>query len=115
MMSQEKPAATAAVLEELYATVEARRDDDPSSSYTASLYARGIGGIARKLGEEATETLVAALDGSAAEVTSESADLLYHLLVLWAEKGVRPEDVWAELARRRGTSGIAEKRARDKP
>ena len=102
------------VLERLYAAIEARRDADPEESYTARLFARGPEKIAQKLGEEAVETVIAAAAGKRPEVVTESADLLYHLLVAWAEAGVAPEDVWAELARREGVSGIAEKRARSK-
>ena len=98
----------------LYAAIEARKGADPEESYTARLFARGPEKIAQKLGEEAVETVIAAAAGRRAEVVAESADLLYHLLVAWAEAGIAPEDVWAELARREGVSGIAEKRARGK-
>lgn len=75
------------VLQRLYAVIESRRGADASSSYTASLFDKGLDEITRKVGEEATETIVAALSGKAnAEITAESADLLYHLMVLWAEK-----------------------------
>ena len=74
--------------------------------------AQGAPKIAQKLGEEAVETVIAALTEERAAVTAESADLLYHLLVLWVERGVTPEDVWAELARREGVSGLAEKSSR---
>ena len=101
------------VLDALFATIAARKGGDPAVSYTEKLLAAGRPAIARKLGEEAVEAVVAALGGEGAErVTAESADLLYHLLVLWAECGVAPAAVWAELERRRGTSGIAEKAAR---
>ncbi len=96
-----------AVLGRLFETILGRRGGDPETSRTARLFAKGKGKIAQKLGEEAVETIIAALDESPDRVASESADLLYHLLVLWAETGVRPEDVWAELARRQGTSRIA--------
>ena len=102
------------VLARLYAAIEARRGADPEESYTARLFARGPEKIAQKLGEEAVETVIAAAAGKRAEVVTESADLLYHLLVAWAEAGVAPADVWAELARREGVSGIAEKQARSK-
>ena len=101
-----------AVIERLFRLIESRRGADPGSSYTARLFAKGRGKIAEKLGEEAIETVVAALSQGPEEVAAESADLLYHLLVLWAETGVEPADVWAELARREGTSGLAEKKAR---
>ena len=99
-------------LDHLFAVIAARKGADPKSSYTAKLFARGAPKIAQKLGEEAVETVIAALSEDRAAVTAESADLLYHLLVLWAERGVAPEDVWAELARREGVSGLAEKASR---
>ncbi len=101
-----------AVLERLYRVIESRRGGDPESSYTASLLAKGNEAIARKLGEEAVETVIAAIAGGRERLISESADLIYHLLVNWAEAGVRPQDVWAELARREGISGHEEKRRR---
>jgi len=103
------------VLARLYATIAARKGGDPESSYTAKLLAGGPSAIARKLGEESIETVIAALQNDSAQTVRESADLLYHLLVLWAACGIAPDDVWAELARREGTSGIAEKAARAKP
>jgi phosphoribosyl-ATP pyrophosphohydrolase len=102
------------ILERLFSVIESRKGADPASSYTAKLLAEGKGRIAKKLGEEATETVIAAAAGTPAAVARESADLLYHLLVLWAAAGVNPADVWAELARREGTSGLAEKAARPK-
>ena len=101
-----------AQLDRLFATIESRRGADPESSYTAQLFAGGVGAIAQKVGEEAVEVVVAAHHTSPQHVTGESADLLYHLLVLWAEVGIAPADVWAELARREGTSGLDEKAAR---
>jgi phosphoribosyl-ATP pyrophosphohydrolase len=103
---------TAEILERLFSVIESRKGGDPASSYTAKLLTEGKGRIARKLGEEATETVIAAASGTPSEVARESADLLYHLLVLWAAAGVTPAEVWAELARREGTSGLAEKAAR---
>jgi phosphoribosyl-ATP pyrophosphohydrolase len=100
------------VLERLFALIESRRGGDPSQSYTARLFAEGRAKIARKTGEEAIEVVIAALEGGRESVAKESADLLYHLLVLWADAGVAPDDVWRELARREGTSGLAEKAAR---
>ncbi|MEE9479665.1 MAG: phosphoribosyl-ATP diphosphatase [Kiloniellales bacterium] len=102
----------ASVLERLYAVIESRRTADPAQSHTAALFAEGPRAIAKKLGEEAVETVIEGADGDKARLVSESADLLYHLLVLWAARGVEPTEVWAELERRRGTSGIAEKAAR---
>ncbi len=101
-----------AVLERLYRVIESRRGGDPDASYTASLLAKGNEAIAQKLGEEAVETVIAATTGVNRRLISESADLLYHLLVSWAAAGVRPQDVWAELARREGISGHDEKRRR---
>ena len=102
----------AEILKRLYATILARKGADPGVSYSASLLAAGTEKIAKKLGEEAMETALAAAGGDKSRIAAESADLLYHLLVLWAHAGVAPEDVWAELARREGASGIAEKQGR---
>ena len=99
----------ATILERLFLVIEDRKGGDPASSYTAKLLAEGRIKIAKKLGEEATETVIAATAGTKAEIARESADLLYHLLVLWAASGVKPAEVWSELARREGTSGLAEK------
>ncbi len=107
-----EPEATVAVLERLFAVIESRRGADPEESYTAKLFAGGAEEIARKLGEEAIETIIESLQSRNDKLIHESADLLYHLLVLWAERGVRPAQVWAELGRREGISGRAEKRAR---
>lgn len=103
---------TAAVLDRLFATIEARKNAAPDVSYTAKLLAGGTPAIAAKITEEAAETVAAALGEGPEALTRESADLLYHLCVLWADGGIRPEDVWAELARREGTSGLAEKASR---
>lgn len=86
---------------------------DPSASYVAQLHARGLPAIARKLGEEAVEAVVAALSGRREELTGEAADLLFHLLVLLAEKDLALADVLAELERREGLSGLDEKAARE--
>lgn len=101
-------------LERLFEVIESRRGADPEQSHTARLFARGPDYIAKKLGEEAVETVIEGIRGDRERLAAESADLLYHLLVLWAEHGVRPADVWAALEARRGTSGIAEKAARAK-
>lgn len=101
-----------AVLDRLFATIEARKGADPASSYTAKLFSRGTGKIAQKVGEEAVETVIEAVRGDRDGVISESADLLYHLLVLWADRGVAPAEVFAKLAAREGTGGLAEKAAR---
>lgn len=99
-------------LARLEATIAARRGADAKASYVASLFARGRPVIARKLGEEAVEAVVAALVQDKAALTSEAADLIFHLMVLLADAGVPLADVLAELDRREGTSGIAEKAAR---
>ena len=100
------------ILERLFTTIESRRDADLKTSYTAQLLASGTPRIIAKITEEAGETVRAALSEGKARVVAESADLLYHLLVLWADQKVTPEEVWAELERREGTSGIEEKRRR---
>ena len=100
------------VLERLYATIAARRTADPGSSYTAKLLHQGRAVIAKKMGEEAVETAIAAVASDSDAVVAESADLIYHLLVLWADCGVEPEEVWKKLAAREGTSGLAEKASR---
>jgi phosphoribosyl-ATP pyrophosphohydrolase len=100
------------ILDRLYEVVEAKRDDDPEKSYTAKLFKRGTGKIAQKVGEEAVETVIAATSEGPEDVASESADLLYHMMVLWADRGVTPEQVWETLAKRQGISGIEEKRNR---
>ena len=100
------------ILERLYSVIESRKDNRPESSYTAHLLSQGMPEIARKVGEEAVETITAALTAENKNIVAESADLLFHLLVLWSEKGITPAEVWAELIRREGTSGIEEKAAR---
>ena len=99
-------------LSRLAATIAARRDADPATSWVAKLHQRGVPVIARKLGEEAVEAVVAALSGSREELVGEAADVLFHLLVLLDAKGVPLAEVLAELERREGTCGIAEKAAR---
>ncbi len=90
-------------LDALFEVIRSRRGADPASSRTARLFTRGRPWIARKVGEEAVEVVVAALAEDRQRLTEESADLLYHLLVLWAEAGLTPEDVWKELEARKGT------------
>lgn len=99
-------------LEQLYTTLLSRKGADVESSYTAKLFAKGRARIAQKVGEEAVETAIAAAQGDQSGVVNESADLLYHLLVLWAEMNIAPEEVFATLRAREGTSGIAEKAGR---
>jgi phosphoribosyl-ATP pyrophosphohydrolase len=103
------------MLDRLHAAILARRGADPASSYTAKLLARGTAKIAQKLGEETVEAVIEAVRRDRAGLVSESADLLYHLLVLWADAGIAPGEIWTELERREGISGIAEKQARPKP
>lgn len=101
-------------LQDLFETIESRRGDDPTTSYSAKLLSEGPAKIGQKISEEAVEVLVAAMQETPERVVSESADVLYHLVALWVHAGIRPDDVWAELDRRSGTSGIAEKAARPK-
>jgi phosphoribosyl-ATP pyrophosphohydrolase len=109
------PGSGAAVLDRLFAVVESRRDADPAVSHSARLLSRGPAKVAQKFGEEAVECLIEAVAGNHDALVAESADVLYHLLVLWVSAGVNPDDVWAELTRREGVSGIAEKAARARP
>jgi phosphoribosyl-ATP pyrophosphohydrolase len=100
------------ILRRLAATIEARKEGDPGASYVASLNAKGLDAILKKIGEEATETVLAAKGGDKLQVVKETADLWFHCLVMLAWHDLTPDDVLAELARREGTSGIAEKAAR---
>jgi phosphoribosyl-ATP pyrophosphohydrolase len=100
------------VLDRLAATIVARRSADPATSYVASLFAKGEDAILKKIGEEATEAVMAAKDGDKLRIAAEVADLWFHCLVLLACHGLGPADVRAELARREGISGVVEKAAR---
>jgi len=100
------------ILDRLWTTVMARRAADPAVSHSARLLSRGTAKVAQKFGEEAVECLIEAVAKNPNAVVSESADVLYHLIVLWVATGVEPGEVWSELARREGMSGIAEKAAR---
>jgi len=102
-------------LARLESTIAQRRTASPEDSYVAKLLGRGLPVIARKLGEESVEAIVAALSGSRDELVGEAADVLFHLLVLLAAKDIPLSDVLAELDRRDGTSGLAEKAARGAP
>jgi phosphoribosyl-ATP pyrophosphohydrolase len=103
------------VLDGLWNTVEQRRiGGDVEGSHSARLLARGTAKVAQKLGEEAVECVIEATLGHRRHTVLESADLLYHLIVVWVDAGIKPEEVWTELARRQGISGIAEKAARPK-
>lgn len=100
------------ILAQLEQTIAERRTADPAASYVAKLFAAGRPKIAQKVGEEAVETVIAALGGDPEKLVSEAADLIFHLAVLLAEQNVGLNDVLAEIARREGVSGIAEKAAR---
>lgn len=106
------PARAMDTLARLEATIRQRLTADPQSSYVAQLCSRGLPVIARKFGEEAVETVVAALSGSAEELTGEAADALFHLVVLLVTRGVSVDQVMAELDRREGISGLEEKAQR---
>jgi phosphoribosyl-ATP pyrophosphohydrolase len=100
------------ILERLADVVESRRSGDPESSYVSRLFARGPDAILKKIGEEATETVMAGKDGDRLRIVGETADLWFHCLIMLAQFGLRPTDVLAELRRREGISGIDEKAAR---
>jgi phosphoribosyl-ATP pyrophosphohydrolase len=103
---------TGQVLEEIYKVIVSRKGGDPETSHTARLFKKGRGKIAKKTGEEAIEVIVAALHQTPDRVIRESADLLFHLMVLWADQGITPAQVFTELESRMGVSGIEEKRSR---
>jgi phosphoribosyl-ATP pyrophosphohydrolase len=103
---------SADVLDRLFEVVSARRTADPAISHSARLLSRGTAKVAQKFGEEAVECLIEAVAGNSGKLIGESADVLYHLIVMWVDAGLRPGEVWAELVRREGTSGIAEKASR---
>ena len=107
-------ASDSTIIARLFELIESRKGANPEVSRTALLFHRGVPKIAQKVGEEAVEAAIAAVQGSRDQLVSESADLLYHLLVLWSAMGIAPADVYAELHRREGTSGIEEKRSRGK-
>ena len=102
----------AAILARLEATIAERRTGDPAASYVARLNAKGIAKIAQKVGEEGVETVIAAMADDRAGLVGEAADLIFHLLVLLSPRGVALDEILAELERREGMSGIAEKAAR---
>ena len=99
-------------LPRLWQVIEARRGADPANSYTARLLSRGKAKVAQKFGEEAVEAVIEGVRGDRARLVGESADVLYHLLVMWTATGVNPADVAAELTRREGSSGISERKSR---
>ena len=100
------------VLEELFEIIKERRGADPEKSYAATLFKKGRLKIAQKLGEEAVETVIEAVANNKKETVQESADLLFHLLVLWADMDIKPSKVMKELEKRKGKSGIEEKNSR---
>lgn len=102
------------VLDRLWQVVMTRREADPAVSHSARLLSRGPAKVAQKFGEEAVECLIEAVGGDRTALIAESADVLYHLIVLWVSIGVEPREVWQELQRREGVSGIAEKASRPK-
>ena len=104
--------APAAVLDRIWSVVVSRRAADPNVSHSARLLSRGTAKIAQKFGEEAVECLIEATRGNRDALIAESADVLYHLIVMWVDGGIRPDQVWSELHRREGLSGIAERAAR---
>ncbi len=112
MASVDASIAASDVLDRVAATIAARRGGDPATSYVAALFAKGEDAILKKIGEEATETVMAAKDGDKLRIVAEVADLWFHCLVLLACHGLGPADVRAEFARREGTSGVAEKASR---
>jgi len=113
-MAETDTSGSGDILAALADTLEQRKGADPDSSYVAQLYQRGLDVILKKVGEEATETVIAAKGGDAEQIIYETADLWFHTLVLLAQQGLRPEQVLAELARRVGLSGLEEKAARSR-
>lgn len=100
------------ILKKLAETLEARKTAAPDSSYVAGLYAKGLDAILKKIGEEATETVLAAKSGERAKIIHETADLWFHTLIMLAQTGLKPDDILSELERRFGKSGIEEKSQR---
>ncbi len=100
------------ILDRLFETIAERKGADPESSYTAKLYTKGTAKIAQKVGEEGVELALAAVQKNRSEIIGESADLFYHMFVLWADAGVDPAEIYAELATREGLSGLEEKASR---
>jgi len=100
------------ILDKLAAILESRKGADPESSYVAGLYAKGLDAILKKVGEEATEAVLAAKSGDRAKIVHETADLWFHTLVLLAHQGLKPDDILVELERRFGQSGLEEKARR---
>lgn len=105
---------TGEILDRLWTLVMNRRTADPAHSHSARLLSRGRSKVAQKFGEEAVECLIEAVAGNPEALIAESADVLYHLLVMWVAVGIEPSEVWAELARREGVSGVVEKARRSR-
>jgi phosphoribosyl-ATP pyrophosphohydrolase len=114
LKKRDKHAEHEHVLDRLYYVIHSRKGADPDTSYTARLFSRGRQQIAKKLGEEAVETVIEGIRGDKRKLVAESADMLYHLLTLWAANNVKPDATWRELARREGLSGLVEKARRRK-
>ena len=110
--SKRPSSADAVILDRLYRVIVSRKNGDPAASHTARLFARGPAKIAQKFGEESVEAVIEGAHGKRKALVMESADVVYHLLVMWAARGVKPVDIWKELERREGRSGIAEKASR---
>jgi phosphoribosyl-ATP pyrophosphohydrolase len=106
------PDSPGQILDRLYKVIESRRKADPAVSHTAKLFQKGTRKIAQKVGEEAVEVVIEAIRGKRDRLIGESADLMYHLLVMWADAKIEPGEIWQELAGREGISGIAEKQSR---
>ncbi len=102
------------IIQKLTDVLKERKDSDPSSSYVASLYSKGLNSILKKVGEESAETIIAAKDGKREEIIYETADLWFHTMIMLVEQGIEPNDVLQELERRFGLSGIEEKNSRPK-
>ncbi len=99
-------------LDRLFQTLQDRKQTDPESSYTAKLFHKGTQKIAQKVGEEGVELALAAVQNNNQDIISESADLIYHMMVLWIDAGLEPDEIYAKLAEREGISGLTEKAAR---
>ena len=100
------------VLKELYEIIQSRKTANPEKSYCAKLFKKGRRKISQKLGEEAVETIIEAVANNKKETIEESSDLIFHLLILWADMGITPEQIMRELSKRKGVSGIDEKNSR---
>jgi phosphoribosyl-ATP pyrophosphohydrolase len=111
-VTKTRAAMSDAILKQLADVIDSRKGGDAESSYVARLFTRGDDAILKKIGEEATETVMAAKDGARDRIVSETADLWFHCMIMLSHYGLRPEDVLAELQRRAGTSGIEEQALR---